>query len=177
MAETLQDRLAADLKTALREGDEVRKITLRGVLAAIKKQADTKRRDALLAEARRRGVDLTKEAVTVDEAAVALTEQDILAVLQREVKQRRESIAEFTKGGRADLIRNEEAELAVLDTYLPQQMGRDEVAALARGVIQEVGATGPAQTGQVMKALMARVQGRADGKLVNEVVRELLSGK
>ncbi|MCW5849969.1 MAG: GatB/YqeY domain-containing protein [Anaerolineae bacterium] len=177
MAETLQDRLAADLKTALREGDETRKITLRGVLAAFKKQADTKRRDALLAEARRRGVDLTKEAVTVDEAEVALTEQDLLAVIQREVKQRRESIAEFTKGGRADLIRNEEAELAVLETYVPQPMSREEVAALARSVIQEVGATGPAQTGQVMKALMARLQGRADGRLVNEVVRDLLSGK
>ncbi len=177
MAETLQDRLAADLKSALREGDEVRKTTLRGVLAAIKKQADTKRRDALLAEARRRGVDLNKELVTVDDAAVALTEQDILAVVQREVKQRRESIAEFTKGQRADLIRNEEAELAVLESYLPQQMSRDEVTALVRSVVQEVGATGPAQTGQVMKAVMARVQGRAEGRLVNEVVRDLLSGK
>ena len=177
MAETLQDRLAADLRTALREGDEVRKTTLRGLLAAIKKQADTKRREALLAEARRRGVELDKEVVTVDEAAVALTEQDVLAVVQREVKQRRESITAFTKGGRADLTRNEEAELAILEAYLPQQMSREEITALVRDVVQAVGATGPAQTGQVMKAVMARVQGRADGRLVSEVVRDLLSGK
>lgn len=177
MSETLQDRLAADLKTALRAGDEVRKTTLRGVLAAIKKQGDTKRRDAILAEAKRRGIDLNKDVVTIDEAAVAMSEAEMVSVVQREVKQRRESIAEFTKGGRADLIAREEAELAVLEAYMPRQMSREEVESLAHKVIQELGASGPAQTGAVMKALMARVAGQADGRLVSDVVRAQLSGR
>lgn len=176
MADALNDRLAADLKTALRAGDEVRKTTLRGLMAALKKAADGKRRDAMLAEAKRRGLDLNKDTVTLDEAAGALNEAEMLAVVQREVKQRRESITEFTKAGRTDLIHNEEAELHILEAYLPRQLSREEIEALAREVIQASGATGPAQSGQVIKTLMARVKGQADGKLVSDVVRAVLSG-
>ena len=78
--------------------------------------------------------------------------------------------------GREDLVAEEETELAILQTYLPQQLTRDEIEAEARQVIDEVGASSPRDIGKVMKPLMARLKGRADGRLVNQVVRELLSG-
>ena len=81
----------------------------------------------------------------------------------------------FHKGGRQDLVEQERAELAILETYLPQQMGRAEIEALVREAISELGVSGKAQAGLVMKHLMAQVKGRADGKLVNQVVQELLT--
>jgi len=177
MPDTLNDKIAADLKVALREGDETRKLTLRGLRAALMRAADTKRAAAIDAERKRRGGTLGEADVVLDPAALALTEDESVSVVQREVKQRRESIAEFTKANRTDLIASEEAELAILQTYLPRQLSRDEVEAEARTVIAEVAATGPAQSGKVMKALMPRLRGQADGKIVSDVVRTLLSAE
>ena len=174
MPESLNERVAVDVKAALREGDEIRKTTLRGLRAALQKAADAKRKAAIDAEAKRRGGQLGEAEVKLDEAALALTDDESIAVVQREVKQRRESIADFTKAGRADLVQREEAELAILEAYLPQQMSREQVEALARQAIQETGATAPSQAGQVMRVLMPRVKGQADGKLVSDVVRALL---
>ena len=103
-----------------------------------------------------------------------LEDADILVVLSREVRQRRESISEFRKGDRADLVEKEEAELAIILEYMPQQMSRDEIIAAARGVISEVGAQGPSDMGKVMGKLMPHLKGKADGKEVSSAVGELL---
>ena len=104
-----------------------------------------------------------------------LSDAEVLDVIRRDAKRHRESIEEFRKGGRQDLVDQEQAELVILETYLPQQMGRVEIEALVRQAISELGVSGKAQAGLVMKHLMAQVKGRADGKLVNQVVQELLT--
>src|SRR5205823_6495452 len=105
-----------------------------------------------------------------------LEDAGVTDVLRRELKQRRDSIAEYEKAGRADLVQRETAELDILRDYLPQMLSRDEVAAAAREVIAEVGASGPRDKGKVMGPLLKRLSGRAEGRDVNEVVSELLSG-
>lgn len=149
-AMSMNERLAADLKDAMRQRDELRRSVLRMTLAALHN-----------AEIAARGQPL-------DEAAE-------LAVLTKEAKQRRESIEEFRKAGRPDRADQEEAELAILAGYLPEQVGRDEIVSAARAVIAETGASGARDIGKVMPVLMERLRGRAEGREVSEVVRELLS--
>lgn len=154
----MRDRLAADLKEAMREGDDVRRDVLRYVMTAMSNAAIAK--------------------VNVkDEAAVRgdLSDADAVDVLQKQAKQRRDSIEEYRKAQREDLAQREEQELAIITTYLPQQMSRDEVAIEVRAIIAETGASGAAAKGKVMPVAMARLRGRADGRTVNEVVTELLS--
>jgi uncharacterized protein YqeY len=140
--------LEHDLKDAMRAGDDVRKRTIRMALAAIK-----------LAEVERRG---------------PLDDDAFMAVLQREVKTRNEAIADALKAARPDLVDSARAELDVLRSYLPQPLTSDELEALARQAIAESGATSVKEMGQVMKLLMPRLQGRADGKTAGEMVRALL---
>lgn len=151
----LREQLMADLKEAMLQRDEVRKRTIRSVIAALK-MAETE----LDASGQR----------------VSLQDDDILGVIAKQAKQRQESIVEFRKGARPDLVAEEEAELAILQTYLPQQLTREEIEIEAKQVIDEVGASGLGDIGKVMKPLMARLKGRADGRLANQVVRELLAG-
>ena len=148
---SLKDKLTEDLKQAMRQGDEQRRSTLRLVMAAIKNAEIEKRRE--------------------------LEEGELLAIIAKEAKQRHESIAQFERGGRQDLADREEAELQILLAYLPEQLSREEIEAQARQIIAEVGAASPAQMGQVMRRLMPLMQGKADGKLVSQVVKELLAGK
>lgn len=150
---TLEERLDADLKDAMRANDTVRKLAIRAAKTAITeaKVAGTEQR--------------------------TLTDDDVLRILQKQVKQRRDSIAEFTKGGRPDLVVKEEAEIAVLEKYLPQQMGEDEIRARASAVIAELGVTDAKGIGPVMKRLTGELRGLADGAVVNRVVRELLSAR
>jgi uncharacterized protein len=103
-----------------------------------------------------------------------LSEGDMLGIVAKEVKQRQESIDAFNKGNRQDLVAQEEAEMAVLNEYLPRQMSREEIVAEARRIIQEVGAQGPRDKGKVMPKLIAQLKGRADGREINAVVTELL---
>jgi uncharacterized protein YqeY len=145
---SLKERLANDLKEAMRQRDERGRNVLRMTIAAL--------HNAEIA------------------AGHELDEGDELAVLSKEAKQRRDSIEEFRKAGRQDIVDKEEAELALLSAYLPQQVSRDEIVEAARQVIAETGASGARDIGKVMPALMQRFRGRADGKDVNEVVRELL---
>lgn len=151
----LRQQLMDDLKDAMRQRDDLRKRAIRSVIAAIK-QAETE-------------LDASGE-------RVSLGNDDILALIAKQARQRQESIVEFRRGGREDLVVEEEAELAILQAYLPQQLTREEIEVEARQVIQEVGASSPRDMGKVMKPLMARLRGRADGGVVNQVVRELLAG-
>lgn len=144
----LLERLDVDLKDAMRKQDVVRRETLRLLRSAIRYEEISR--------------------------TTPLTEEDLNAVLQKQAKQRRDSIAEFRKGNRPDLVQREEAELAIIISYLPQQLGRGEIADLARKVAQEVGARGPGDKGRVMGRLMPQLRGKADGALVNAVVTELL---
>jgi len=147
---SLKQRLQGDLREALRARDEHRKSVIRMALAAI-----------INAEVEHGG--------ELDDASVA-------AVLQKEARQRHDTIAELQQADRPELLAEEEAELAILEEYLPQLLSREEIAEEAHQVIAEVGATGMGQMGLVMRQMMSRLKGRADGRVVNEVVRELLSG-
>jgi uncharacterized protein YqeY len=104
----------------------------------------------------------------------ALSDDEVLKVIAKQASQRRDSIAEFSKAGRMDLVAQEQAELAILQTYLPQQLGADEIKAVVQQVIADTGASSAKDMGAVMRAAMARLQDRADGKLVNQYARELL---
>jgi uncharacterized protein len=169
----LRERLTQDLKEALRSGDEVRKTTLRQLLAGLRLAQLDKRTAA--ARALGAGSELTSAQLsTLD--GVDIDDTDAVAVLQKEAKAHRESIADAAKAGRDDLVVANEAELRLIEAYLPQQFSRDEIRVLARAAIAEAGVTDIKQLGAVMKVLTPRTKGRADGRLVNEVVRELLGG-
>lgn len=146
---SLKEQLAQDLREAMRSGDEVRKLAIRAATAAI--------RNGEIADGRE------------------YEDADVQRVVQRQVKQRRDSIAEFEKAGRQDLVAKESAELAVLDAYLPQQLSRDQIVAVVQQVIAETGAAGPAAKGKVMPVVIKRLQGQADGREINAVVTELLA--
>ncbi len=104
-----------------------------------------------------------------------LSDEDVLGVISKEVKQRRDSIEDFKKGGRDDLVAAAETEIAILMEYLPQQLSEDEVRNLVKEAIAASNAASPKDMGKVMKELMPKVKGRADGKMVNEIVKELLA--
>ncbi len=144
----LKEQLENDLKQAIRSKDELRKTTLRLLLAAIKNAEIAK-----LGE---------------------LDEKELTAVISQQVKQRRESIAQFAKGGREDLVAQEEGELKILLGYLPPQLSEEEIRARARGVIEQVEATGLSQMGEVMRVLMPQLKGTADGQVVSRIVKEIL---
>jgi len=144
----LKQKLKDDLKQALKGGDKLRRSVIRLVMAAIKN-----------AEIARRA---------------ALDDADILGIIAKEVRQRHESIDAFRLGNRQDLVAQEEAELVILQEYLPRQMTRDEIIVEARRIIEEVGAQGPGDKGKVMPRLIAQLKGSADGREINAVVTELL---
>jgi len=149
----LKTRILNDLKDAMRSGQETRKLVTRQINAMIKNEEVVARTDG------RNGV---------------LSDNDILILVRREIKQHEESLLEARNSGRDDLVAEQEAELEVLRTYLPKQLSREEIEALAHQTIAEVGATTAKQHGAVMKALQPKVKDIADGKLVNDVVRALL---
>ena len=144
----LQERLMADLAEAMKKGDQARRSVIRLVRASIK--------NAEIAQQR------------------PLDESEVLRIIQKEAQEHRDSIEEFKKGNRSDLVAKEEAELAILLGYLPQQMSREEIEAAARSVIEEVEARGPRDKGKVMPKLIAQLRGRAEGREINAVVSELL---
>jgi len=122
-------------------------------------------------------IRLTIAAINNAEIArqATLEDADIYGIIAKEIRQRKESIEAFKLGNRPDLVAQEEAELAILQGYLPQQMTREEIIAEAGKVIAEVGAVGLSDKGKVMPKLIAQLKGRADGREINEVVTELLS--
>jgi uncharacterized protein YqeY len=163
MAGTLKDRIQADLTHAMRARDEVRKSALRMLMAAI--------RNAEIPAAPED--DAALEAMATAEKA-ALSDEAVTEVVQKQVKQRRDSIDSFRKANREDLASKEQAELTVLEAYLPQQAAREDIEAFAAKVVAETGASGARDIGKVMPRVVAEFKGRADGRVVNEVVRGLL---
>ena len=145
---SLKERMQTELKEAMKAHDELKVSTLRLLSSAIKNKEIDERKP--------------------------LDDEGLLAILSTAAKQRRESIEQYEKGGRQDLADKEKAELAIIQGYLPQQLSKEEVAALIKETIAETGAAGAKDMGKVMKALMPKVKGKADGKLVNELVKELL---
>ncbi len=148
MESQLKQKLTDDLKQALRAGQKTRISSIRLVLSSINY------------------AQIAKQA--------ELTDADILGVIAKELRQRTESIEAFKKGNRPDLVAQEEAEVAILQIYMPKQMTRDEIVAEARRVIAEVGAQGITDKGKVMPKLIAQLKGKADGREINTVVTELL---
>ncbi len=146
----LLEILNHDLKRAMKAGDDVSKRTLRSLKAAITRAQK-------------------------DRDNQPLSDEEIIAVLQKQAKQRKDSIAAYQQAGRADLVEEESAELAVIERYLPQMMNEEEIRQAAQSVIADMGASGPRDMGKVMGKLMPQLRGKADGRLVNQVVRELLS--
>jgi uncharacterized protein YqeY len=112
--------------------------------------------------------------VQIEKKTDALSDTDFIAVVQREVKKRRDAVEQYTSGGRPELAEKEKGEIAVLETFLPQPLSPEEVESLVRATIQELGATDKKQMGAVMKAVQAKVAGRADGKTISGIVSRLL---
>jgi uncharacterized protein YqeY len=147
----LRERLDEDLKSAMRAKDSLRMNTIRGLKSAVKY----------------REIELMKP----------LDEAGILGVAATEIKRRRDSVEQYRAGNRPDLADKEEAEIRLLQDYLPQQLLAEELEAKVDEVIARVGAKGPKDMGAVMKALLPDVQGRTDGKLVSELVKQRLAGR
>ena len=145
----LKQKLMDDLKGAMKGGDKLRRSVIRLVMSAIKNAEIARQAD--------------------------LEDGDILGIMAKEVRKRQESIEAFKQGNRQDLVIQEEAEMAILEKYLPQQMTRDEIIVEARRIIEQVGAQGPGDKGKVMSQIIAQLKGRADGREINAVVTELLS--
>ena len=147
----LKDRLVEDMKAAMKAKEEgkVRLSVIRMVRAAIKN--------------------------TEIEKQTELTDDQVVEVLAREVKLRRDAIEEFSKADRLDKVRELEEEVAILMEYLPQQLTEDEIREMAKEIIAETGAQGLKDLGKVMGIISAKTKGRADGRFVNQIVRELLS--
>jgi len=144
----LKDRIDSECKTALKSGEKIKVSTLRMILAEVKNAEIAKRGD--------------------------LSEEELLAVVAREARKRKESIEEFGRGGREDLVAKESEELAIIQAYLPEQMSDGEVRSIVEETIKEVGATSSGDLGKVMGKLMPKIKGKADGKKVNQMVREML---
>lgn len=148
---SIKDKLVEDMKQAMKdkEAGKLKLSVIRMVRASIKNVEIDRRHE--------------------------LSEDETLEVLAREVKLRRDAMDEFAKGNRPDLVENLRNELAILMEYLPQQLSEDEVRALVQEAVQATNASGPKEMGKVMAALMPKVKGRADGKLVNQLVRDALN--
>ena len=145
---TIKTQLNDSMRDAMKSGDKVRKSTVSMVLAAIK-QAEVDKR------------------IELDDAAVT-------SILQKEMKNRREALEEAKKANRADLVEANEAEIKVLEAFLPKAMPADELRAIVQAAITETGASSPSDMGKVMKIVMAKVAGRAPNDMVSATVRELL---
>ncbi|MFC5703663.1 GatB/YqeY domain-containing protein [Cohnella faecalis] len=144
----LAEQLNEDMKQAMRDGDKFRLSTIRLIRASVKNVE----------------IELRRE----------LDDNDLIQIMSRELKQRRDSLLDFEKAGREDLVANVSAEIDIISQYLPQQLTEEEIKAIVEQTIQETGASSKADLGKLMGALMPKVKGRADGKLVNQLVQQAL---
>ena len=146
---SLYERLDSDVKCALKEGSSLKVSVLRMALSAIK-------------------------TLQIEKNIKSLDDDGVIQILQRQAKQHRESIDQFGKGGRQDLVDKEKSELKILDEYLPQQLSEEELMVLVKAAIADTGAVAKTETGKVMKAVMEKAKGKADGKTINKLVGQLL---
>ena len=146
---SLYDTIDSDLKSALKSKDSIRLSTLRMVRTALKNKE----------------VELRRK----------LEEAEILRIFAQQAKQHKDSIEQYERGGRHDLADKEKQELAILESYLPSQLGEEELRSVIKAIIAETGASGVKDIGKVMKEAMVRLAGKADGKIVNKTVKDLLS--
>ena len=159
----LQEKINGEIKQAMIAKQELLLLVLRGINASIKNKEIEKRTKLFKQEK-----DLTK----LDELC-KLSDEEIINVISGEAKKRKDSIEEFTKGNRQDLVEKEQKELEILKQYLPEQMSEDAIKEIVQKAISEIGATGLKDTGKVMAKIMSQVKGRADGTIVSKIVGEL----
>lgn len=186
---SLKNQLRADLKESMKSGDAARRTVIRGIIAAVK-EAELRKRETLVRQALdKHGMrgQAAQEKADYDEVVDSIIEQEniegrselddgeVQAIVQKLIKQRQDSIADAKKADRPDIVEAEQAETAILEGYLPRQLTREEIEAETRAVIERIGAAGMGDMGRVMGPLMEALKGRADGKIVSEVVREQLS--
>ncbi len=145
----LEERITNDMKEAMKKKDALRLSCLRMIIADIKNAVIAKQRD--------------------------LKDDDIIDILQRQIKQHKDSIESFKKGDRQEMADKEQKELLIIQSYLPQQLGEDEIRNIIADSIAQTGAQGAKDMGRVMAAIMPKIKGRADGKIVNKIVLELLN--
>jgi uncharacterized protein YqeY len=150
---SLREKIAEDMKTAMKSGQTRRLETLRSIKAAM----------------------LEKE-ISMRGGTATMSPEDELGVVMSAAKRRKESIEMFAQGGRQDLVAEETEELAIIQEYLPKQIGRPEIESIVREVIAQTGAKTAADFGKVMPATMKQLKGKADGKLIQDIVKELLAG-
>lgn len=146
---SLADQLMQDMKSAMREKDKMKLSTIRMVRASIKK-------------------------AEIDHKAT-LNDDEVMGVIMREIKQRKDAINEYTKAGREDLAEKEQLELSILEVYLPEQLSEAELQEIVQKTISQLGATSKKEMGKVMGAVLSQVKGKADGKAVNQMVQQLLN--
>ena len=149
---SLKQTIETELKNAMKANDDTRKIALRSVVAGIK-----------LLQVEQRGTEIT--------------DNDVLTIVQKEIKSQRESIADAQKASRNDLIAQSESLISVLESFLPKQLSREDVIIHVKAAIVESGASGAGDMGKVMKIIQPKLKGQADNKIISEVVKELLAQK
>lgn len=145
---SISEKIVDDLKKALKAGDKSKLSVLRLIKSTMKNQEIEKR--------------------------ASLTDEEVQAILRSFVKRSRESIEQFSKAGRTELVEKEKEELLIVQGYLPEQLGEDELRKIIKDLIEKAGASGPGDMGKVMKSVMAKLKGQADGRLVNAIVKEIL---
>ena len=165
--DSLKEKLDSDLKKAQQEKDELVLLVLRGINAAIHNKEIEKR--TKLSKDEKDIAKLEKES--------KLIEEEVMQIILSEAKKRKDSIEEFKKGKRDDLVKKEEKELEILKKYLPEQMSEEQIKEQAKEVIKETGAVGSQDTGKVMAALMPKLKGRVEGGAVSRIVNELLKSE
>lgn len=148
----LREQIKQDLISAMKSGDTTSLAVLRMVQAAVKKAE----------------IDVLKKEASND---------DVVKIVQKEIKMRRDSVMQYEQGGRPELAEKEKSEIGVLEKYLPEQMGEEEITKIVEEAVRETGATSPQDMGKVMAVVMPKVAGRADGGLISTITRELLDKK
>ena len=162
----LREKIKSDLNNSLKKKEELKTSTLRMLTSAILNKEKEKR-----SELSKKG-EIGEEEL---EEKSKLNQEELTEVIFSEVKKRKESVSEYRKAGREELAEKEEKEIEILSDYLPEQMSEDEIKEIAEKVINETGASGMQDIGKVMSSIMPKVKGKADGKMVNEIARKLLS--